>query len=198
MAVRHRGEQRVEAELTSALEGAPVLQAHRMRRAAKTGDWLTVLPYTINGTEMGPQEWRDALFLRYGLDPPDLPTHCNGCEVRFTTSHALDCKKGGLVTARHNELRDKVSDLAIKALTPAHVRDDPLIYSGRAMSRTKYMPAGSNISKSSEMTTASPEVTEQKGDLLIRDLWQQVTDSVHDMRVVNTDALSYVRRSPEK
>ena len=39
---------------------------------------------------------------------------------------------------------------------------------------------------------------EQKGDLLIRDLWQQGTDSVHDMRVVNTDALLYVRKSPEK
>ena len=43
-----------------------------------------------------------------------------------------------------------------------------------------------------------PEVTDQKGDLLIQDLWQQGTDSVHDMRVVNTDALSYMRKTPEK
>ena len=43
-----------------------------------------------------------------------------------------------------------------------------------------------------------PEVTEQKGDLLIRDLWQQGTDSDHDMRFVNTDALLYVRKTPEK
>ena len=48
------------------------------------------------------------------------------------------------------------------------------------------------------MTTAAPEVTYQKGDLLIRDLWQQGTDSVHNMCVVNTDALSYIRQSPEK
>ena len=60
------------------------------------------------------------------------------------------------------------------------------------------MPAGSNLTKSTDATTSAPEVTEQKGDLLIRELWQQGTDSVHDMRVVNTDALSYVRRSPEK
>ena len=103
-----------------------------------------MLSSTVNGTELGSQEWRDALFLRYGLDPPYLPTYCYGCEARFTISHDLDCKKGGLVTARHNDLRDRVADLAGKAFTPSHVRDDPLIYSGRAMSRTKPMPAGSN------------------------------------------------------
>ena len=45
---------------------------------------------------------------------------------------------------------------------------------------------------------AAPEVTEQKGDLLIRDLWQQGTDSVHDMHVVNTDSLTYQLKKPEK
>ena len=59
------------------------------------------------------------------------------------------------------------------------------------------MLAGSNLPKSTDATMAEPEVTEQKGDLLIRDLWKQGTDSVHDMRVVNTDALSYVCRSLE-
>ena len=156
-----------------------------MRRAAKTGAWLTVLLSTVNGTELGAQEWRDALFLRYGLEPPDLPTHCDGCEARFTISHALDYKKGGLVTARHNELRDRVSDLSRKAFTPAHVRDGPLIYSGCAMSRTKPMPDRSNLTKYIDVTTAAPEVTEKKGGFLIRDLWQQGTYIVHDMCVVN-------------
>ena len=62
-----------------------------MRRSAKTGAWITVLLSTVNETEMGAQEWRDSLFLRYGLDPPELPTHYDGCEARFTISHALDC-----------------------------------------------------------------------------------------------------------
>ena len=66
------------------------------------------------------------------------------------------------------------------------------------MRRTKTTPAGSKLTTPSDTTTAAPEVTEQKGDIIIRYLWQQGTDSVHDMRVVNTDALSYVCRSPEK
>ena len=59
------------------------------------------------------------------------------------------------------------------------------------------MPAGSKKTKTSEHP-AAPEVAEQKGDLIIWNLCQQGTDSVHDMRVVNTDAKSYWGRTPEK
>ena len=145
-------------------------------------------PSKVNGTELGGQEWRNALFLRYGLEPLDLPTYCDGCQAKFSISHALDCKKGGLVMARQNELCDMVSDLAGKAFTPSHMRDDPIIYSGRNVKRTKVAPAGAN-GDSGQTTVQPPEATEQKGDILIQDLWQQGTDSVHDMRVVNTDAL---------
>ena len=88
--MRHRGEERAKAVLTAALEGAPVQQARRMLRAAKIGAWLTVLPSTVNGTDLVAQECRDALFLRYGLETPDLPSHCDGCDAKFTISHALD------------------------------------------------------------------------------------------------------------
>ena len=121
--------------------------------------------------DLGSQEWCDALFLRYGLDPPDLPTHCNGCQAKFSISHALDCKTGGLFTARHNELRDGVADLECKAFTPSHVRNDPLIYSGCSVNRTKSKPAGSD-GNSNNAVVQPPEVTEQKGNLLIRELWQ--------------------------
>ena len=89
--MRHRGVQQAEAALTAALEGALVQQARRMRRAAKTRAWLTVLSYTVNGKELGDQEWRDALFLRYEMEPPDLPSHCDGCDAKFSISHALEC-----------------------------------------------------------------------------------------------------------
>ena len=196
--MRHRGNKCAEEALTAALEGPPVLQARQMRRAAKTGSWLTVLPSTVNGKELGSQEWRDALFLRYGLEPSDLPKYSDGCEALFTISHAHYRKKGGLVTARHNKLRDGVADLAGKAFTPSHVRDDPSIYSGRAMSRTKPMPAGSTKTDPTRETPEEPEVTDQKGDLLIRDLCQQGTSCVHNMRVVNTDTLSYLKKALEK
>ena len=39
--------------------------------------------------------------------------------------------------ANHNDLRDMVTDLACKAFTPTHVRDDLLIFSGCAVKRKK-------------------------------------------------------------
>ena len=76
--------------------------------------------------------------------------------------------------------------------------DDPLIYSGRAARRTRPTPAESTKPNPTSEAPAEPEVTEQKGDLLIRDLWQRGTDSVHNMRVVNTDTLTYLKKAPEK
>ena len=55
--VRRRGQRQVEEALVAALEGALVLHAHRLRRATKTRAWLTVQLSTVNGAELGEQEW---------------------------------------------------------------------------------------------------------------------------------------------
>ena len=99
--------------------------------------------------------------------------------------------------ARQNEIRDGVIDLAGKAFTPAHVRDNPLIFAGRAMNRTKATPVEASGTTYRD-GAPPPEVTEQKGDLLIRDLWKNGTDSVHNMCVMNTYAKSHMAKAPEK
>ena len=157
------------ASLETSIARAPVEVTCRLSRATKTRAWLTVQPSTVNGTELGAQEWRDSAFLCYGLEPPDLPKHCDGFNAKFSICHALDCKRGGLITARHNELRDGVADLASRAFTPSHVRNDPLIYQGCAVTRKKAQPAGTRDSTASG--TSPPEDLEQKRYLLIRDLW---------------------------
>ena len=151
----------------------------------------------MNGTELGEQEWRDALFLQYGLEPPDLPKYYDGCNSKFTICHALDCKRGGLVTVRHNELRDGHRYLAGKSFTPSHIRDDPLVFAGYSVKRPKANPDRPSGS-TDRYGMPPPEATEQKGDLLIRDLWQNGTNSVHNMRAVNTDAKTHVMKPPEK
>ena len=38
-----------------------------------TGMCLLVVPSTINREELGAQEWRDAIFLHCGVNPPYMP-----------------------------------------------------------------------------------------------------------------------------
>ena len=86
-----------------------------------------------------------------------------------------------------HDLCDRVADLAGKGFTPSHVRNDPLIFAGCAVRRPKAKLARSKA-KTVLSTTPPLEATENKGDLLIYDIWQNGTDSVHDMCIVNTDA----------
>ena len=112
----------------------------------KTGSWLRVHPSKIKGTELGAQKWQDALFLKYGIEPPDLPKLCDGCNAALSICHALDFKKGDLIRVRHKKLRDKVADLAGKAFTPIYMRDDPLFFTGHAVQRSKSQTAENKLS----------------------------------------------------
>ncbi len=41
--------------------------------------------------------------------------------------HALGCMKGGLVTRRHNEVRDEIADLVQMAYGPSAIRIEPTV-----------------------------------------------------------------------
>jgi hypothetical protein len=92
-------------QLSSILRSQPEGRRRTIQRGEQTGAWLlSVLPSTVNGTELSAQEFRDALLMQYGITPSDLPATCDGCEASFTLQHALSCKKGGLVIFRYNEI----------------------------------------------------------------------------------------------
>ena len=112
----------------------------RLGRIQRRGVWLSVLPSTVNGTELRSQGWMDLMFLRYVIEPSDLLSHCNSYGVSFLFYHALEFKKGGLITARHNELCDGVANLAGKIFTPAHILNDTLMFTGCALRGRKPKP----------------------------------------------------------
>ena len=105
-------------------------------------------------------------FLRYGLDTPDPPKYCNDCNTNFSICHALNCKWGGLVTARHNNLHDGVAELSGKAFTTTHVSEKTLIFAGCAVKRPKGKPSRYK----SKLSMPHIESTEPKDNVLIRDL----------------------------
>ena len=139
--------------------GSPVQVARHLQRVTKTGAWLMVKALILNRMELGAKEWRDALFLQYGLEPPDLPNYCDVCNTKFSIYHALDCKRGVLVMAHHNELWDGVSDLTGKSFTPSNVRDDPLIFEVCSVKKPKAKPARTTGSTDRD-NAPPPEATE--------------------------------------
>ena len=68
--------------------------AWRLRRIQMTGALLLVLPSTVNGMELGAQEWRYSICLNYTIEPPDLTSYFDWCGAAFKIYHFLDCKEG--------------------------------------------------------------------------------------------------------
>ena len=104
--------------------------------------------------------------------------------------------KGGNVICRHNEIRDELSYMASRAITPSAVRDEPLINNSRTAVGEK----------ANEMPETNPVVSRNlnkskdgdRGDVLIRGLWAHGTDCIIDVRVTNTDAKSNIAKDPRK
>ena len=94
----------------------------------------------------------------------DLLPFCDGCGTPFTVEHSLDCRVGGLVGHRHNEVRDAVGDLA--SLAWGQVTREPVIC---------------------ESSPVDPSSVTLIADLQVRGVWQPQVD----VRVVDTDAPSY-------
>ena len=88
-------------------------------RGAST--WLTALPLKEFGFDLHKEEFRDALCLRYGWRPSDLPLTCV-CGESYTVAHSLMCLYGGFVTLRHNDIRDLSASL-LKEVCPNVCRE---------------------------------------------------------------------------
>ena len=67
--------------------------------------WLNSLPLKDHDFHLDKQTFWDSIHLRYGIDLNRLPIKCV-CNADFSVEHALNCKLGGFVSTRHNEVRD--------------------------------------------------------------------------------------------
>ena len=89
-----------------------------------SSNWLTALPIKEFGFDLSKGEFRDAISLRYGWRPSDLPLSCV-CGESFTVAHSLMCVYGGLITHRHNDIRD-LSVSLLKEVCPNVCREPTL------------------------------------------------------------------------
>ena len=172
---RKAKEERMNNELDEIL---PLFDQEHQRainrtRSNKISTWLTVLPVARYNFDLAPQEFRDALAIRYRKPLLRVPECCDGCGSVFDLSHALDCTKGGLVIRRHNEIRDAIAD--VSSMVWGQVKKEPVV-------------------REPNNTTETPALI---ADLSIRGVWTPQELALLDVRVIDTDAKSYGNRSPE-
>ena len=87
--IHRRHAEDAEMALGEAQAAASMADAFQMVRIMQAGAWLLVLPSTVNGTELGEQDWRGSLFLCYGIEPPDLLGYCDGYGAEFSICHDI-------------------------------------------------------------------------------------------------------------
>jgi hypothetical protein len=134
---------------------------------------LTYFPQAANHTILDQYTFRDHLAIRYGTTPVHVQSRCDGCHDRpvFDLDHALNCKKGGMVTWRHNEVRDVLGDFANQAWNNAE--KEPIIEEER----------DGRIAL--------------RADLLVYGVWSRQLAALFDIRVTHTDAASYQNQTPK-
>ena len=185
-------------------QAADPFTARQMERARLTGAWLTTMPSNINGTTLAPEEFRDNLMLRLGLEPHHLPSTCDGCQSRFSVSHAFICRTGGLILRRHNEVASEWGQLCCRALSDNNVSDEPLIHSSRIVqgSQLPLPTAGARRRASAGTTNRSSNGTEVdpelRGDIGVHGFWKKGATTIFDVRVTDTDAPTYRATDPKK
>ena len=77
-----------------------------------------MVPYLINRANLSEEDFRYKLRIRFGLMPLDLRQTYNGCGDKLMVEHALQCKRGGIVTFHHNNVADEWGTLYVAALIP--------------------------------------------------------------------------------
>ena len=120
-----------------------------------------------------PSQFRDGLAIRYQQQPSCLPIQCDGYSANFTLQHALDCKTGGLVIQRHNEVQDCLGDIAAQVWS--QVVREPIV-------------------KEADSKADGPGL---RANLGIRGVWTPQVDALFDIKVIDTDAPSHLHRTPE-
>ena len=98
------------ASVTELLAILPAKQKRSVEIASEKGasSWLNALPIARHGFALHKSAFRDAICLRYGWQPPLLPSHCI-CGSIYTVEHAMNCPSEGFLSIRHNEVRDLTS-----------------------------------------------------------------------------------------
>ena len=154
------------------IESSNSLQARLLEQSREKGasSWLSVLPLIKQGFVLNKSEFRDAMCLRYGKPLKNLPSKCP-CGQQFTPNHAMNCKRGGFVIIRHNEIRDFEANLLQDVCKDVEI--EPAL-----------QPVSNEVISSLDGDAARP-------DIRARGFWRRGQNAFFDVKVSNINSQTY-------
>ena len=157
----------------------PESTAKAMNQAAEKGvsSWLSVIPLAEHGFTLNKGEFRDAIAIRYNKPISDLPSQCP-CGERYDLNHALNCKRGGFVIMRHDNVRNFEANLLRKICQD--VETEPRLQSLE----------GEEV--------VGLEGDDAHPDIRAKSVWRNAQNAFFDVRVTNTNSASQNTLSEEQ
>ena len=140
------------------------LKAIEIASSTGASAWLSSLPIKTEEFSLTKREFFDAIYLRYCWDMKNLPSDCV-CGSKFSVDHALQCKVGGFIHMRHNELVNITANLS--SIVCKDVEKEPILQK--------------RFEHDSEL----------RADITLRGFWQRQQKAFLDVRVFSPSARSY-------
>jgi len=150
---------------------ADIKRSMEQAREPGASSWLNALPLANHNFDMNKGEFRDAIALRYNKHISGLPSIC-ACGSNFNVTHAMNCKRGGFINARHDNIRDFEASLLSKVCKDVET-EPPL-----QQVTNEQMPRSANTS------------AEARLDIRARSFWRRGQNAYFDVRVTNANAAS--------
>ena len=142
------------------------------------GAWLSALPLHSLGYDLNKQEFRDGICLRYSWRIPNTPSFC-GCGDKNSIDHTLNCKLGGYVHMRHNNIRDLEAALLKNICKDVKVEPELL-------------PLGNSGTESTN------DAEKARLDVSAIGIWSSMERTFLDIRVMHPNSASYMDTTPEQ
>lgn len=154
-------------------------QVVQQTKMVGASNWLNAIPLAEHGFNLSKGEFRDALALRFNHDIKGLPSKCP-CGQRFDVTHAMNCKRGGFVIMRHNDIRDFEANLLKRVCNDVEI-EPPL------------QPLTNEHLERGAINTDSARL-----DVRARGFWRRGQNAFIDVRVTNPGAATQSQKSIEK
>ena len=96
------------------------LRSVKQLKENRVSSWLSPLPLEEHGLTLNKIEFRDALVIRYNQKLKGSSDKC-AYGQNFDVNHAMNCKKAGFVTMRHEEIKKFEAILLIKVCNDVEI-----------------------------------------------------------------------------